>query len=346
VNGVKALQGLVDVHLGSVDSGLLAVNDALTFAKRANASEVPNLLGICIDAYEAAGELDEASVYLNKLVEWKKKSVEAVVNGWQLEGLADAAQLQTDGSLLDVGLLAKARSIQLEGESRLERLFETAVNAEIASGHDIYRPCRLGNLARHVAESLGWSQGRIVRLVWGARLCNIGMIAIPARILVKQEPLSDGESDVLHAHTDYAAELLRKSQLQILDVAALVAKQHHEHYDGSGYPLRLRHGAIAEEARIVSVCDAFDAMTHKSPSRRIPLSIDAALTELAQRANTQFDPQIVNVFVNFIRRELPRHDNFEAFLTDGADDVEYVRVRARIDSSIVGADVLDLSDLG
>ena len=74
---------------------------------------------------------------------------------------------------------------------------------------------------------------------------------------------------MLRGHTEYGAELLRKSKLQILDVAAVIAEQHHEHYDGSGYPHGLSGEAIAEEARIVAVCDAFDAMTHRRPWRRI-----------------------------------------------------------------------------
>ena len=103
----------------------------------------------------------------------------------------------------------------------------------------------------------------------------------------------------MQAHTQYGAELLRKSKLQILDVAAVIAEQHHERYDGSGYPRGLSGEAIAEEARIVSVCDAFDAMTHRRPWRPTPLSIQAALNELKHGAGSQFDPQLVQRFYRF-----------------------------------------------
>ncbi len=150
----------------------------------------------------------------------------------------------------------------------------------------------------------------------------------------KPRGLSDSERQVLHGHTQYGAELLRKSKLRILDVASTVAEQHHERYDGGGYPHGLSGGAIAEEARIVSVCDAFDAMTHRRPWRATPLSIQAALQELKRGMGSQFDPQLVNAFVDLVRREFWEHDDFDAFLAEGADELEYIRARNRMEAFI------------
>ena len=188
--------------------------------------------------------------------------------GSQFQSLAESGELQTSASLLDEALLAKVQSLHAGVQSRIERLIEIALNAEIACGHDLYKPFRVANLARHVATSLGWSQQRTDALALGAQLSNIGMIAIPARILVKSGHLSEGEGRVFRSHTDYGAELLRKSKLQVLDVAAVIAEQHHEHFDGSGYPRGLCGEAIAEEARVVAVCDAFDTMSRADPSKR------------------------------------------------------------------------------
>jgi putative two-component system response regulator len=171
-------------------------------------------------------------------------------------------------------------------------------------------------------------------LTLGGQLCNIGMMAIPARVLQKRRGLSDSELDVMRTHTQYGAELLRKSKLKILDVAAMLAEQHHERFNGSGYPRGLSGDAIAEEARMVSICDAFDAMTHRRPWRPNPLSIQAALNELKQGAGTQFDPPLVNAFVNLVRREFWEHDDFDAFLAEGANENEYVRARARLEALI------------
>ena len=91
-------------------------------------------------------------------------------------------------------------------------------------------------------------------------------------------------------HTKYGAEILRRSKLRILEAASLIAAQHHERYDGGGYPTGLRGEEIGEEARIVAICDSFDAMTHRRPWRESPLSVQAALNEISRGAASQFDP--------------------------------------------------------
>jgi putative two-component system response regulator len=160
------------------------------------------------------------------------------------------------------------------------------------------------------------------------------MIDIPTRVLLKPSALSGGERHLLHDHTRYGAELLRKSKLRILDVANVIAEQHHERYDGSGYPRGLSGEAIAEESRIVSVCDAFDAMTHSRPWRKTPLSIQAALGELRQQAGAHFDPLFVNTFTDVFEREFSACNDLDALLAEGADEFEYVRARARMEALI------------
>lgn len=157
-------------------------------------------------------------------------------------------------------------------------------------------------------------------------------MAIPARILQKKRGLSDSELNVMHAHTLYGSELLRKSKLRSLEVAAVIAEQHHERYDGSGYPHGLSGEAIAEEARVVAICDAFDALTHRRPWRSDAISIQAALNEITREAGNQFDARFVSAFVEFIRREFWEHENFDTFLAAGAGEFEYVRTRIRMEA--------------
>jgi putative two-component system response regulator len=330
----KALIGLIDVRSGAVETGLAAIEDSLAFAKRVDRIDVVEYLGMCADAHEAAGQSDKALEYLRELVEWKKNSISAEIVPLEYEGLAQPSQFKTGTSSFDGKLLVRSQRLQAGVQQRLQGLVETAINAEIASGHDLYRAFRVAKLSRCLATAIGWDEERIVSLALGAQLCNIGMMAIPARILQKPRGLSDSERHVLCAHTQYGAELLRKSRLRLLDVAGTIAEQHHERYDGSGYPHGLSGEAIAEEARIVAVCDAFDAMTHRRPWRPTPLSIQAALNRLKEGAGSQFDPRFVNAFVEFIRSELWEHEDFDAFLAEGADEYEYVRVRARMETLI------------
>jgi tetratricopeptide (TPR) repeat protein len=160
---VKALLGLIDVRSGAVEKGLSAVERALTFAKLAAHTDVPDYLGICIEAYEAARHSDKALEYLQELVAWKKKSVDAEIMPTQYEGLSESIQFQTGSSHFNGGLLAKAHSLQADVQERLQRFVETAINAEIASGHDLYRTFRVAKLARYAA-AVGWDEPRIALL--------------------------------------------------------------------------------------------------------------------------------------------------------------------------------------
>lgn len=330
----EALLGLIDVRSGAVEKGLAAVESALAFAKRVDHIDVVECLGMCADAYEAAGQSDKALEYVNELVNWKKRSIDAACLPLQYEGLEESSQFQTGSSAFDTTLLVRSRRLQAGVEQRIQHLVETAINAEVASGHDLYRTFRVAKLSSCLAAAMGWEGERLAAMTLGGQLCNIGMMAIPTRILQKRRGLSDSELRVMHTHTNYGGELLLKSKLRILDVAAIIAEQHHERYDGSGYPRGLGGVAIAEEARIVSVCDAFDAMTHRRPWRPLPLSIPAALNELKQGAGSQFDPPLVNAFIDLVRREFWEHEDFDAFLAEGANENEYVRVRARMEALV------------
>jgi putative two-component system response regulator len=328
-----ALMGLIDVKCGEVERGLAAIQRGLDFAKCATAFDVPDYLGMCIDAYEAAGRSDTALMFLQELVAWKKKSVDAELLSTPYAELKEPL-FQNDRSVANNYLLFKEQRIQTGARQRIQHYIETAINAEITSGHDLHRTFRVAKLARHLAASLAWDQERIDSLALGAQLCNIGMIAIPTRILLKPGDLSDGERLVVQAHTQYGAELLSKSKMRMLDIASVIAAQHHEHYDGGGYPWGLSGESIAQEARLAAVCDAFDAMTHKRPWRRAPLSIQAALGELRQQAGAHFDPLLVNAFTDVFEHEFSACNDLDALLSEGADEFEYVRARARMEALI------------
>jgi len=330
----EALLGLIDVKSGAVERGLAAVEKVLAFARQVDQVHVVAYLGMCADAYEAAGQSDKALEFLKELVEWKRKSLDIEVVPLQYEGLADSPQPQALSSVFDDTLLVKSHRLQAVVQQTIQHLVETSINAEVANGHDLYRTFRVAKLARCLAAAQDWDEERIGPLTLGGQLCNIGMTAIPARILQKKRGLSDGELQVMRAHTQYGGELLRKSKLRILNVAATVAEQHHERYDGSGYPRGLSGNAIAEEARIVAICDAFDAMRHPRPWRSNPMSIEAALNELKRGAGRQFDGQFVDTFIDLIRREFWEHENFDAFLAEGADQLEYIQARTRMEALI------------
>lgn len=151
--------------------------------------------------------------------------------------------------------------------------------------------------ARLIGFELGFSRERLQRLEQGCELHDIGKIAVPDHILLKAGPLTTDEFEVVKQHPAWGARILEPLTF-MKDVMEMVL-QEHERWDGRGYPAGLKGEAIRLEARIISVADAWDAMTSERPYRG-PMTRDAATAELKAGAGTQFDPTIVEAFLQII----------------------------------------------
>ena len=148
-------------------------------------------------------------------------------------------------------------------------------------------------LASCVARRLGLSATDADAVRLGALLHDVGKLAIPDRILEKRGPLDPYEWEFMRSHTLIGQRILEGAPA-LRDVAGLV-RASHEHFDGTGYPDGLRGEDIPAGARIIAVCDAFDAMTrHRVYQPAVPA--EAALAELRRCAGTQFDPAVVQAF--------------------------------------------------
>jgi HD-GYP domain-containing protein (c-di-GMP phosphodiesterase class II) len=129
-------------------------------------------------------------------------------------------------------------------------------------------------------------------------LHDVGKIGIPDAILLKPGPLTPDEMRVVRAHTRLGEELVRRLRFLSPLVRDVVAC-HHERWDGLGYPRNLRGPWIPLVARIFSVVDAFDAMTHERPYRA-PRPAEEALAEIERCSGTQFDPTVVADFLKMV----------------------------------------------
>ena len=148
-------------------------------------------------------------------------------------------------------------------------------------------------LCRAVGEKLGMSEDEITPLLQAASLHDVGKAAIPDSILNKPGPLNDDEWEFMHRHTLIGERIL--SAAPALSEAARLVRSSHERWDGDGYPDGLAAEEIPLGSRIISVCDAFDAMTSARPYRDA-IEAAAALAELRRCAGTQFDRRVVNAF--------------------------------------------------
>jgi len=167
--------------------------------------------------------------------------------------------------------------------------------------HDHLR--HVGELAVDVARMLGLQSEAVDDVERAAELHDIGKAAVPDAILNKPGPLNDREWEFMRRHT-YVGERILAAAPSLSGVASLV-RSSHERWDGDGYPDRLAGEAIPLGARIIAVCDAFDAMTSERP---YAASVEPAkaVAEIQRCAGTQFDPAVVNAFVAVWERQRRR----------------------------------------
>jgi len=147
-----------------------------------------------------------------------------------------------------------------------------------------------------LARAMEISQAKIKVIARGAFLHDIGKMAIPDDILRKPRALSTHELAIMRDHCTRGYHMLRK--IPFLHEAAEIVFSHHEHHDGSGYPVGLTGNDIPIGSRIFAVADAFDAITSDRPYRKAR-TIDVARREVLRCAGTQFDPGVVEVFLKF-----------------------------------------------
>ncbi len=158
---------------------------------------------------------------------------------------------------------------------------------------------RVMNYSLAIGAEMGLEKEEFERLKLGAILHDIGKIGIRDRILLKEGELTQDEFEMIKAHTIYGAEILQ--HVKKLDVILPCVKYHHEKFDGTGYPERLKGEEIPLIARIIAVADTFDAMTTDRPYRK-GLSFEEAIAELKNKAGTQFDPVVVEAFLRAFKK--------------------------------------------
>lgn len=164
----------------------------------------------------------------------------------------------------------------------------------IADGHGK----RLAQLSRRVGDQIKLTPRQQANLALLAQVHDLGKVGIPDKILFKQGPLDEKEWQIIRQHPEKGHRIALSSNY-LSGVAGLILK-HHERWDGSGYPLGLKGREIPVECRVLAIVDAYDVMTNVRPYSGVK-TIDEALEELARCAGTQFDPELVQVFIELVR---------------------------------------------
>jgi putative nucleotidyltransferase with HDIG domain len=163
---------------------------------------------------------------------------------------------------------------------------------------------RVSHISVQMARVMKLPEHEVEKIQWAGLLHDVGKIGIRDNILLKEGPLDREERFLMNQHPTIGAEIVAPAR-QLSEEAPLI-KAHHEWFNGSGYPDGVEALDIPQGARILTIADAYEAMTSSRPYRKTPLSHEHAVGELEKYSGIQFDPTIVPVLVNLPREILDR----------------------------------------
>jgi putative two-component system response regulator len=176
--------------------------------------------------------------------------------------------------------------------SIIQRLSLAAEFRDHETGNHIIR---MSNYSALLARKVGFDDQRCELILNAAPMHDIGKIGIPDSILLKPGKLDNDEWQIMKTHVDIGAKILSNDHSKLILLARQIALQHHEKFDGSGYPNGLKNEEILAEVRIITVCDMFDALTSKRPYKEA-WSVEAAITELENKSGSALDPKLIIAF--------------------------------------------------
>ena len=223
----------------------------------------------------------------------------AVKNGHSFDS---GRPLYHDSDFFFMKLIGEKASAQIENRILYESLFENVFQTltcliDAINKRDTYTEghCnRVTNMSLQLAEKMNLTgfERDIIRFV--GPIHDLGKIGIPDAILLKPGSLTDEEYNIMKSHSVFGEEIL--SRFVILARESKVIRNHHERYDGRGYPDALSKDDIPVASRVIAVCDTFDAMTTNRPYRSAMQKQDA-LKEIQRCSKSQFDPSVVDYFI-------------------------------------------------
>jgi putative two-component system response regulator len=197
-----------------------------------------------------------------------------------------------------LGLMVEERSHEVLASYRetIETLSRAAAYKDEASGTHVRR---ISHYAEELARAMGMNAAFCETIHYASQMHDIGKIAIPDSILLKVGPLTHDEWEVMKTHTTLGARLLGRGDSPYLQMGAEIALGHHERWDGGGYPSGLKGQVIPISARIMNICDQYDALTSERPYKKA-LSPEAAFEVLSRGDGrtrpSHFDPDILEAF--------------------------------------------------
>lgn len=327
-------EGLVEVFSGSVDIGITRLTVSLERSKTLKAGYRDTLVALVM-AHERANNMEKAVEYQGALMTNTSRAFSENVLFHNKLHLAKLSYVEHQEHQISVvqdrhfEVLRRKSVEKVRLSERVEMLERLAVTAELRDDSTGEHSYRVGRLAMLLAKAAGCDEDLCAHMDLAGRLHDVGKIGVPDSILLKPGPLLPAERALMETHTTVGAELLSKSDMPELQFAEIIARYHHEWWNGEGYPFKLKGEKIPLPARIAAIADVFDALTHQRVYKHAWTDQDA-INEIHDKRGTQFDPQLVDLFIPMIHRLRKEHGDLDGFLGQAAKDSSYQLSRAYI----------------
>ena len=214
---------------------------------------------------------------------------------------ADPGASDDDLIHAQVRLAERLAAEQRASEVREAELRVLGVALERRDGETKGHTDRVAALATQLAEALCWSPSQIRAMRWGAYLHDIGKIAIPDAVLLKPGRLTAHEWAVMRSHVEEGMQIVAALG-ELPEVTLQVVRDHHERWNGQGYPAGKAGHEISLAGRLFALCDVYDGLISKRPYKSA-WTHEAALAEITARAGQHFDSVLAGVFVELLDRE-------------------------------------------
>ena len=280
-----------DIHLVLLDVGLPDI-EGYEVCQRLKANPATSRIPVIFVTARGDTE-DESRGFAVGAVDYIAKPISAAIVRARV-----ATHVALHDQHRDLEDKVRRRTAELE-ETRLEIIRRLGRAAEYRDNETGMHVIRMSHYCRLLALAAGRSEAEADLALHATPMHDVGKIGIPDHILLKPGPLDDTERTTMRLHCAYGRNIIGDHPAPLLRLAATVALEHHERWDGAGYPRGLAGDAINPYARIVSVADVFDALTSRRPYKE-PWPVDRAVDLLQREAGRHFDPDLVRGFVQIL----------------------------------------------
>lgn len=204
--------------------------------------------------------------------------------------------------------MVKERTQELN-DTRLEVIRRLGRAAEYRDDMTGFHIIRMSQYSQLLALAAGMSEAEAEVVLNASPMHDIGKIGIPDRVLLKPGKLDAEEWKIMQTHVDIGVEILSGSNSILMNMAAEIAQNHHEKWDGSGYPCALKGEDIPLTGRVVAIADVFDALTTERPYKKA-WPIEEAIEFLKGQSGKHFDPKLVELFIGILPDILQVRDQY------------------------------------